>query len=128
MSGLLKKILYIEDEPDITAIATVALETVGGFDLKSCSSGFQAIEEIHQFNPDLILLDVMMPDLDGPSTLTKIRELEQFRDTPAIFMTAKAQPDDIKQLKAMGVLDVITKPFDPMTLSKQINQIWENAA
>jgi CheY-like chemotaxis protein len=118
-----KKILYVEDEPDIQAIAKVALETIGGFTVRICSSGREALETIEEFNPDCILLDVMMPGMDGPTTLKALRRLPGFAATPAIFMTAKGRP--VAEYKALGALDMITKPFNPMTLASTLRRILE---
>lgn len=126
-SKKLKKILYVEDEADIQAIAQIALESVGGYTLMACSSGEEAIDSITGFNPDLILLDVMMPGMDGPSTLRALHNLPGFESTPAIFMTAQTLPEEIEVLLKEGVLDIITKPFDPMELAKQIQKIWDSA-
>lgn len=118
-----KKILYVEDEPDIQAIAKVALETIGGFTVRICGSGREALETIEEFNPDCILLDVMMPGMDGPTTLKALRRLPGFAATPAIFMTAKGRP--VAEYKALGALDMITKPFNPMTLASTLRRILE---
>ena len=120
----LTKILCVEDEPDIQAIAKLALETVGGFTIETCSSGREALLKAPEFGPDLILLDVMMPGMDGPETLQALRALPGFETTPVIFMTAKAMASEIQKYKELGALDVIPKPFDPMTLSDQIKAIW----
>ena len=124
-SGL-KRILYVEDEADIQAVAQLALETVGGYTLAVCSSGKEALAQAAAFAPDLLLLDVMMPEMDGPSTLLALRGLEATATTPAIFMTAKVQPSEVAQYKALGALDVIAKPFDPMGLATEIQRIWDN--
>ncbi len=121
----LTRILYVEDEPDIQTVARLALETVGGFTVEICSSGSEALDKAPVFRPQLILLDVMMPVMDGPTTLRKLRELEQFSGTPVIFMTAKVQPGEIAGYKEMGAIDVIPKPFDPMALPSQVKAIWE---
>ncbi|WP_027328764.1 response regulator [Marinimicrobium agarilyticum] len=120
----LQRILYVEDEPDIQAIAQIALESLGGFELKVCSSGEEAIKAADSFKPDLLLLDVMMPGMDGPRTLAALRRRSATAETPVIFMTAKVQPNEIDHLKSCGALDVIPKPFDPMTLSDQVRAIW----
>ena len=120
----LTRILYVEDEPDIQAVAQIALESVGGFTLKTCSSGEEALDNAVDFNPDLILLDVMMPGMDGPSTLEALRKLPELANTPAVFMTAKVQPQEVEQLLSSGAVDVIAKPFDPMTLADNIRDIW----
>lgn len=123
----LERILYVEDDPDIQAIARVALEAVGGFTVETCNNGESALEAVASFQPDLLLLDVMMPDMDGPSTLQALRNQPGMAEIPAIFMTAKVQPQEIEQLQTQGVVDIITKPFDPMTLSDQVLQIWEQS-
>jgi len=126
MTDKLSRILYVEDEPDIQMVARLALETLGGFKLEICSSGNEAIEKIAAFQPQFILLDVMMPGMDGPTTLRMLREIPQFASTPAVFITAKVQPSEIAEYKAIGALDVIPKPFDPMNLSNQVQEIWSN--
>ncbi len=123
----LKKILYVEDEPDIQMIARVALENVGGFELLVCSSGQEALEKGAAFNPDLLLLDVMMPGMDGPTTLTELRKIPALASTPVIFMTAKVQPQEVSFLKSLNILDVIAKPFDPMGLANNIRDSWAKA-
>jgi two-component system, OmpR family, response regulator len=123
-SPTLNRILHVEDEPDIQEIARVSLETVGGFTVATCSSGREALDRAEEFEPDLLLLDVMMPDMDGPTTLGELRKLPGFERTPTIFMTAKVQAHEIERFKALGAIDVITKPFDPMTLADQVRAIW----
>lgn len=118
------KILYAEDEEDIRAIAKIALEDIGGFSVVYCENGKKVLEIIQEAKPDLLLLDVMMPEMDGPTALKKIRELPPFKSTPVIFMTAKIQPNEIIQYQDMGVVDVITKPFDPMKLADTIRATW----
>jgi two-component system, OmpR family, response regulator len=120
----LNRILYVEDEPDIQAVASIALEAVGGFTLKACSSGAEALAAAKDFAPDLLLLDVMMPDMDGPTTLGELRKRPETANTPAIFMTAKVQPQEIEYFKSLGAIEVVPKPFDPMTLADQIKAIW----
>lgn len=124
-SKILNRILYVEDEPDIQEVASLALVDLGGFVVEICSSGDEATKKAPAFAPDLILLDVMMPVMDGPGTLKALRELPQTAATPVIFMTAKVQSHEVARYKALGALDVISKPFDPMTLSETINNIWE---
>lgn len=121
----LKRILYVEDEPDIQTVAKLALEMVGGFTVKICSFGEEALREAEDFSPDMILLDVMMPGMDGPATLKALRERPALQDTPVAFMTAKVQPAEVAHYKSLGALDVIPKPFDPMTLAGQVLAIWE---
>lgn len=125
MADRLSRILYVEDEPDIQVVARIALESLGGFTVEVCSSGSEALEKIAIFQPQLILLDVMMPDMDGPTTLGKLRELPHFAATPVIFMTAKVQPSEVAGYKQLGAVDVIPKPFDPMTLASTVQDIWQ---
>jgi len=120
----LKRIFYVEDEPDIMAVAQLVLQDVGGFELGTACSGTEALKKVQAFNPDLIVLDVMMPGMDGPTTLQEIRKLDGLQVTPIFFMTAKVQPKEIEYYKELGAIDVIPKPFDPMTLSDQIKDIW----
>ncbi len=125
MVQALTRILYVEDEPDIQIVAKLALETLGGFSVQICSSGEEALQIVPEFKPQLVLLDVMMPAMDGPTTLQKLRELPAFAQTPIVFMTAKVQPSEVAEYKQLGAIDVIPKPFDPMTLSDQVTAIWE---
>jgi diguanylate cyclase (GGDEF)-like protein len=115
----------VEDEPDIQAVAQLALEALGGFQVRICGSGQEGVQAAAGFAPDLIILDVMMPGMDGPSTLRALRALPATATTAVIFMTAKVQPQEIAEYRAMGVLDVIAKPFDPMTLADTVRAIWE---
>ena len=121
----LSRILLVEDESDIQAVAQLALEAVGGFTVKICCSGNEALQEAPIFEPDLILLDVMMPVMDGPSTLKVLRQLPLTAETPVIFMTAKVQPQERRFYEELGAIGVIPKPFDPITLSSTIQTIWK---
>lgn len=125
--GELKKILYVEDDTSIQLVTRLALEDVGGLELKICSSGQEALEVAAEFAPDLLLLDVMMPGLDGPTTLLELRKLETTGNTPAIFMTAKVQQQEVATLEQLpGTIGVIAKPFDPMTLASQLRAAWSH--
>ena len=121
----LQNVLYIEDDPDIREIATLALQDVGGLTVKVCSSGQLALKEVDGFAPQLILLDVMMPDMDGPETLAALRLQGSVSEKTAVaFMTAKVHPDELDRYRELGVTDVISKPFDPMTLADDVRAIW----
>jgi DNA-binding response OmpR family regulator len=120
----LARILHVEDEPDIQEVARLALEMVGGFTVLSCDSGRKALSAAAEFRPDLILLDVMMPGMDGPTTLAELRKAPATAATPVVFMTAKVQTHEVARLKELGAADVIEKPFDPMTLAERVNAIW----
>lgn len=122
----LQRILYVEDEPDIQAVAKLALEMVGGYQVMICSGGQEALDKVGGFAPDLILLDVMMPGMDGQTTLQNLRADPATADIPVIFLTAKVQPPEVVQYQALGALNVIAKPFDPMTLAAQVQQIWDS--
>jgi CheY-like chemotaxis protein len=124
----LSRILHVEDEDDIRMIVGITLKSIGGFTVEQCASGHEAVTKAPDFSPDLILLDVMMPAMDGPATLKALREIPALARTPVVFMTAKVQPQEVDGLKSLGAIDVISKPFDPMTLSDQIKSIWRNAA
>lgn len=128
MSALLQRVLYVEDDTDIRTIASMALEVVGGLTLQACASGAEALSTAAAFAPQLFLLDVMMPGMDGPTTLARLRELPAMRDVPVIFMTAKVQASEVEQYKALGALGVISKPFDPMTLAGQVQALWQQRA
>ena len=122
--GRLQKILYVEDDADIRSIVGMSLEMVGDYDVKACASCSEAVQVVDDFEPDLLLLDVIMPDMDGPATLRALRKRPSAADAPAVFITAKVQAGDIEQYRRLGVFDVIIKPFDPMTLPDRIGQIW----
>lgn len=124
----LQKIMMVEDDPDIQVVASLALEAVGGFEVLVCSSGVEALERVEGFAPDLVVLDVMMPGMDGPTVLKHLRERPQTANLPIVFMTAKAQSHEIALYKEMGALNVVTKPFDPMTLPQTLLDIWNGNA
>jgi CheY-like chemotaxis protein len=117
--------MHVEDDPSIQAVAKVALEVVGGFIVETCSGGEEALKAFHSFSPQLILLDVMMPGMDGPSTLKKMQADFDLSQIPVVFMTAKVQANEIESYKDLGAAEVVVKPFDPMTLSDQIREIWQ---
>ncbi len=116
-------ILLVDDEADIREVATLSLQTLGGWRVSSASGGAAAIALARAERPDVILLDVMMPALDGPATLARLRADAQTHTIPVIFLTAKAQHTEQRGLAQLEVSGLLTKPFDPMTLSDQINAI-----
>jgi len=124
----LEKIIYVDDQMDILLVAEYALEEIGQYDVLICESGAEGLAKIEGFKPDLIVLDVMMPELDGPATLAKIREMDSFKSTPAVFITAKIFPNEIEELKSCdaNIIGVIPKPFDPITVSGAIQSIWNS--
>lgn len=122
----LTKILYAEDEADIREIAVLAIETIGGFEVATCECGADVLALARDIQPQLILLDVMMPIMDGPATLLALKQDMQLKEIPVIFLTAKIMNDEVNHFKAMGAIDIIAKPFDPMTLAAEIQTIWNN--
>lgn len=118
------KVMHVDDDEDIRVIATMALEMIGDLTVESCSSGFDALEKVEAFAPDLLLLDVMMPGMTGEQTWEKIRQLPGLADVPAVFMTAKAQDSVSRELVDSGAMAVITKPFDPMELCVRLRTLW----
>ena len=120
----LKRILLVEDDPDIQTVTSLALGSFGGYTVEVCSSAQQAIDSAAAFAPDLILLDVMMPGMDGIHTLEALRRIPETSVTPVIFLTARVQPHDVARYKELGSLAVIRKPFEPTTLVETIDGIW----
>ena len=120
----LKHVLYVDDEADIRTVVKMALEVLGGFTVTLCESGAAALMVMPTVQPDLILLDVMMPGMDGPMLLAQLQALPSGLPAPVIFLTAKAMPEEVAQLKALGAIAVLAKPFDPMTLADQLREHW----
>jgi len=120
----LEHILLVEDDLAIQTVARMALEMVGGFKVRVCGSGAEGLDAA-QSGPQLILLDVMMPGMDGPTVLQRLRGSPSTQHIPVIFMTAKCSAGEVDQLRKLGALDVIAKPFDPMTLSAAVSEIWD---
>ena len=118
------RVLLVEDDPDIQAIACFALRSVGGLSVEVCASGPEAVARVPRFLPELALLDVMMPGMDGRATLRALRGLPQTATTPIVFMTARARPHEIEQYRRSGACDVILKPFEPSELPDLLRGIW----
>lgn len=121
----LKRILYLEDDPSIAEIAQLSLRDISGYDVLHCSSGREAIDKYSDFAPDLLLFDVMLPDLDGRQTLQHIRAEHGRTTAPVIFMTAKAQTHEQQKYMDEGALSVIVKPFDAFTLGAHLQSLWQ---
>ena len=126
-SETLQKILCAEDEPLIQAILRAALERVGGFTARICGSGEEAVAAAPEFVPDLILLDVMMPGMDGRATLAALRKLPFLQDTPVAFITTIGGSREIDDFLELGAVGVIIKPFEPKALAETVQRIWANA-
>jgi two-component system, OmpR family, response regulator len=120
----LKRILYVEDEADIRKIVILSIGYLGGFQFRPCASGQEAIDVAPGFRPDLILLDAMMPDMDGIQTLKRLRELPETERTPIVFLTAYVGPTQVEAYKQLGAIEVIAKPFDPVKLPLMLCDIW----
>ncbi|WP_372626873.1 response regulator [Arsukibacterium sp.] len=120
----LEKIMHVEDDESIRTVAEIALTDVAGFELLSCDSGQSALAQAADFAPQLILLDVMMPQMDGLQTLAALRQLPATKHTPVVFMTAKIQQSEKQQYLDAGAIAVIDKPFDPMQLGETLHQLY----
>lgn len=114
------RILHVDDEPDIRDIVGISLGLNPDFEVRECASGFEALAAAADWSPRLILLDVMMPKMDGPTTLAELRRDPRTASIPVVFMTARAQTREIESFKALGAQGVILKPFDPMTLATEV--------
>jgi CheY-like chemotaxis protein len=118
-----RKILLVDDDQEILFIARMALESLGGFSVCTCGSGREALQRAMEFAPDLIVLDVMMPEMDGPAVLRALRLLPGLRATPVIFLTGLSYPAGVHADLGNGILGVISKPFDPISLPDRIRQL-----
>jgi two-component system OmpR family response regulator len=121
------RILHVDDEPDIREVVEISLGLDPGFATRSCSSGEEAIVAAIDWQPDIILCDVMMPVMDGPATLMRLRENALTAGIPVIFMTARAQTRELDGFRSLGALGVIPKPFDPMTLAASVRSYVQPA-
>jgi two-component system OmpR family response regulator len=120
----LNKICYVEDDEDIQRIVRMSLERVGKMTVEIVTDPLQAIGVINAFKPDLVMLDWMMPGMDGPTLFKKMKEDPQTAGLPVVFITAKAQSRDMAELMALGAAGTISKPFSPKDLPEQLRQIW----
>ena len=116
-----RRILIIDDEDDIRQVAAISLETVAGWEILTASSGKEGILRAAEEKPDAILLDVMMPEMDGPTTFQRLQQNENAAGIPVVLLTAKVQGADQRRFAELGVAAVLFKPFDPLTLAKQIS-------
>ncbi len=119
----IKQVLLVDDDLNIRTLAQMGLEGLTDWKVELAGSGAEAVTKATEMQPDLIILDVMMPGMDGPTTLAELRKIESLAGTPVIFMTAKAQTHELELYQRMGAKGIITKPFDPMTLSDDIQGI-----
>ncbi|RWL93384.1 MAG: response regulator [Mesorhizobium sp.] len=122
------RILYVDDEDDIREIAEMSLELEPEFEVRSCASGAAALVDAAAWRPDLILLDVMMPDMDGPETLKRLAASPPTASIPVVFITARTQTHEVERYLAMGAVGVIAKPFDPMALAGDVKKLLASRA
>lgn len=121
----LQRILHIEDVPSIQVVTRIALEKLGGFEVLSCATGQEALEQVQRFAPDLILLDVMLPQMGGMELLRQLSQMIDLQQTPVVLLTGQPEePADADELQELGVRKVLQKPFDPLQLANQLEDIW----
>jgi len=122
----LSRICYVEDDPDIRRIVRMSLERIGKLTVEVVGDSTRAVEAITAFKPDLVMLDWMMPIMDGPTVLRTMREHAELKDLPVVFITAKASQRELDELRAMGAVGAISKPFSPKDLPGQLRAIWQS--
>lgn len=124
-SKVLSRVLCVDDDPDIRIVLEFALRRVGGLEVAICASGIEALARAQDFAPDLMLLDAVMPGLDGPATLRKLRAIPALAHVPTLFLTAKADSDEMENYAEMGADGILAKPFDAMKLADVVRGVWE---
>jgi two-component system OmpR family response regulator len=126
MTKALQKLLYVDDDADIREIVEMSLGLDGRVRVSSSAGGEPALATMRSEQPDLVVLDVMMPGMDGPTILRHMRSDPQLQHIPVIFMTAKANPQEVARFRGLSAIGVIAKPFDPMTLGDQVRALWDS--
>jgi two-component system, OmpR family, response regulator len=121
----LNKILIVEDEKDIQMIAEMGLKDIGKIEVKVASDGVEALKILESWRPDLILMDVMMPNLSGVETIKRLSKEQNLKEIPIVLMTAKSEKEEVEEYKRLGVLEVIIKPFDPTTLAEELTKLMD---
>ena len=121
----IRSVLYVEDDLHVRTTAKLVLEVIGKVEVRDCGSGREALLAAHNFRPDLILMDLMMPELDGMATLQMLRRVPHLADTPVVFVTAHTETEDIARYMEGGALGVIAKPLIPLRLCDQLRALWE---
>lgn len=119
----MRRALVVDDDDSIREVAEVALGLVGGWEVTTASSGSDGVERARELVPDVVLLDVMMPGMDGPTTLSHLRADPHTKDVPVILLTAKVRPGERRELDGLDVSGIIGKPFDPMTLAAEVSEM-----
>jgi two-component system OmpR family response regulator len=120
----LNRICYVEDDEDIQRIVRMSLERVGKMTVEIVTDPLRAIEAMNTFKPDLVMLDWMMPGMDGPTLFRKMKEIPSVQALPVVFITAKASQRELDELKSLGAAGTISKPFSPKDLPDQLRAIW----
>lgn len=128
MATELRRILLVEDDPDIAMLATMSLQEFGGFEVVHCSSGAEALERVRAFDPDHALLDFSMPGMKGDELMMALRSNPDTSHIAIVFMTASVMPKHVERLKSLGAIEVLAKPFDPIQLSEQVEAAWSKYA
>jgi CheY-like chemotaxis protein len=123
----LKSVLVVDDEPEIREIVEAALTLHEQLSVRVCASGFEALQLLEEFVPDLLILDSMMPQLDGPATLLKLRDKPRLAQLPVMFMTADTLGQSVARYLQLGAIGIIAKPFDPMHLAEDVIATWNKA-
>jgi two-component system, OmpR family, response regulator len=121
----MKRIMIVDDDKAMLQLLEMSLSQVGGMQVSACDSGKTALENLVEFAPEIVLLDANMPDIDGPETLVLIRQQAGYENVPIIFVTGDTRESEKTKLESIGAIGVITKPFDPMAISEQVNAIVE---
>lgn len=121
----LRRILHVDDVPSIQLVTRIALQKLGGYEILSCDSGEQALEKVGQFDPDMILLDLELPHMDGIELLHQLAGVIDLHNTPVVLLTGQNDPVDLSELRDLGVRRLLSKPFDPLMLAAQLKETWE---
>ncbi len=121
----LNKILYLEDSIEFQQIVGMTLIDLGGYDVKICSCGAEVLEIAENFNPDLFLLDIIVPDISGPDLLKKLRKIPLFEKTPTVFISANFTTNELMEFSELGVIGIVRKPFDPISLPETIEGLYQ---
>jgi two-component system OmpR family response regulator len=123
----IQSVLFVDDDPDVCEVVKATLSLIAGLQVYTAGCGEQAIDLAYEFRPDLVLMDVVMPGLDGPSTLKRMRESAPISEIPVIFLSARVLPETVAQLLELGVIGVIAKPFDPLKLCGELLSLWKHS-
>jgi two-component system OmpR family response regulator len=124
MTDTLERVLHVEDDPSIRMVTSLTLEKVGKFRVLSCDGGQEALQKAMDFDPQVLLLDVMIPGMDGPATLLALKQQMDLSKRLVLFMTAKVQQQELAHYHSIGAWAVIEKPFEPMELPGQVRRHW----